>query len=513
MEQNAADNMIQALMRAPIQPTLSENLEAFKTLMNAALNKDLIIREFNCAGFDCALLYMEGMADTRSINDYVLEPCLREEAHPDWSEETRLDRLKNDVLAVGDAQVSEFYYLAVEDILNGKTALLCDGCAQALGLETRGYEKRPVGKTLSESVVLGPQEGFVENLRTNITLIRRIVRSPMLVSEMIKVGKALPTQISMLYLEGVADPKIVNEMRRRLKGLNVNLVPGSGYLQQLIEDQPFAFFPQILQTERPDRAASMLSDGQIVLLADGSPFALVAPITLFHLLHASDDTFMRWQYGSFLRIVRMLGLFISLLLPGLYIAFTQYHAHMIPMSLLTSIAETRANVPFPVIVEVLIMECSFYLINEAGTRIPSLIGPALGIVGALILGQAAVSASIISPILIIVVAITGLGNYATPNYSIGIGLEILRLGIIAAAAMMGLFGISLAMFLILCSVCSMKSLGQPFMAPIAPLRPHNPDLLLRLPLWMQKRSMFYARVPNWLSKTKGPMRLWRRKEK
>ena len=513
MEQNPSDSLNQELMRAPLKASLLENLDALKGLMNAALNKDLIIREFKCAGFDCALLYMEGMADTRSINDYVLEPCLREEDHPDWPESERLERLKNEVLAVGDAQVNEFFYLAVEDILNGKTAVLCEGSPFALGLETRGYEKRPVGKTINESVVLGPHEGFVENLRTNITLMRRIVRSPMLVSEMMKVGKELPTQISMLYLKGVVDPAILEEMRRRLKGLNVNNVPGSGYLQQLIEDQPFALFPQILQTERPDRAASMLSDGQIVLLCDGSPFALVAPITLFHLLHASDDTFMRWQYGSFLRIIRMLGLFISLLLPGLYIAFTQYHAHMIPMSLLTSIAETRSNVPFPVIVEVLIMECSFYLINEAGTRIPSLIGPALGIVGALILGQAAVSASIISPILIIVVAITGLGNYATPNYSIGIGLEILRLIIIIAAALMGLFGISMSLFLIMCYICSMKSLGQPFLSPIAPLRPHNPDLLLRLPLWLQKRSMFYVRWPNWLSKTKGAIRLWREKKK
>ena len=187
-----------------------------------------------------------------------------------------------------------------------------------------------------------------------------------------------------------------------------------------------------------------------------------------------------------------MGMLISVFLPGLYIAMTDYHMHLLPMSLLGSIAEARANVPFPILVEILIMEFSFYLINEAGTRIPQQIGSALGIVGALILGQAAVSASIISPILIIIVALTGLGNYAIPDYGFGIGLVICRLFVIACSAAFGLYGFCMAAFVLSVSVCGMKSFGFAYVAPIAPRRPHNPDLLLRLPIWLQRRPMYFA---------------------
>ena len=247
--------------------------------------------------------------------------------------------------------------------------------------------------------------------------------------------------------------------------------------------------------DAPDRAP-----GQVVILADNSPYALAAPVTLFHQLHASDDSFSRWQYGTFLRLIRFTGMLISVFLPGLYIALTEYHMHLLPMSLLGSIAEARANVPFPILVEILIMEFSFYLINEAGTRIPQQIGSALGIVGALILGQAAVSASIISPILIIIVAITGLGNYAIPDYGFGIGLVICRLFVIAMGALLGLYGVCIAAFVLLVSLCGLRSFGCPYVAPIAPWRPHNPDLLLRLPVWLQKHPLFFAARGNWMRK-------------
>ena len=193
----------------------------------------------------------------------------------------------------------------------------------------------------------------------------------------------------------------------------------------------------------------------------------------------------------------------SLLLPGAYIALTLYHPHLIPMALLTSIAETRAQVPFTALTEVLLMEFSFYLINEASTRIPSQMGSVIGIVGGLILGQAAVSASIISPIVIIVVALTGLGNFVVPDYGFTVGLTILRIAIILASALLGLYGLALSMFALLCHLCSLRSLGAPFMAPVAPFRPHNPDIFLRLPLWMQKRLLFLARRDSWMRKEGG----------
>jgi len=289
----------------------------------------------------------------------------------------------------------------------------------------------------------------------------------------------------------------VDALRARVKGVRAPAVNGLGALQQLIEDHPLALLPQFLQTERPDRAAACLLEGQALILQDNSPYALAAPVSVFHQLHASDDAFARWQYGSFLRLIRFMGMLVSVFLPGLYLALTDYHMHLIPMSLLTSIAEARASVPFPILAEILIMEFSFYLINEAGTRMPQQIGSALGIVGALILGQAAVSASIISPILIIIIALTGLGNYAVPDYGFGIGLILYRLAVIAAAALFGLYGICIAAFVIMAGLCGMRSLGAPYFAPLAPPRPHNPDLLLRLPTWLQRRAA-WVRHPNWM---------------
>lgn len=320
---------------------------------------------------------------------------------------------------------------------------------------------------------------------------------------MIRVGTKVPTQAALVYLNGVASEECVSEVRRRLKCIDAATVQGTGGIQQLIEDHPFALAPQMLQTERPDRAASCMCDGQVAILAENSPYALIAPVTFFHLVHASDDSFLRWQYGTALRIIRLLGLLFSLFLPAFYVAVTMYHTHLVPMALLTSIAQARANVPFPVLIEVLFMEFSFYLLNEAGLRTPSRIGSAFGVVGALVLGQAAVSASIISPILIIIIALTGLGNYVIPNYGLGVGIVIYRLGMILLSAALGLYGLMIGAFALLLRLCSLKSFGVDYLAPIAPRRRHNPDILLRLPLWMQKRRMFYAAPVSWMEQKRG----------
>lgn len=500
------------LLRSETKASLQENLNAFKTIFQIPNNKDAVLREFCTCGFEACLIYIEGMAGGDVIDEDILEPCLkREKAVEGLSGEDRANYLTRNVLEISQVETENRVGSIVDAVLDGRTALLVDGCAEALILETRKYEKREVSRTNTESVVIGGQQGFIENLRSNLTLIHRILRTPMLTTEMLTVGKQLPTAVSLVYLRGVASKSIVDRIRQRIQSLDVDSVPNSGQLQQLIEDHPFMLLPQMLQTERPDRAADCIANGQVAIMVDNSPYALIAPVTLFHLLHTADDTYMRWQYASFNRIIRVLGILLSLLLPGIYVALTMHHPHMIPMDLLTSIAETRAKVPFPVLVEALIMEFSFYLINEASTRIPSQIGPVLGIVGALILGQAAVAADIISPILIIIVALTGLGNYAMPTYSVSLSVQILRLGALFAGAMVGLYGIVLVSFLYLCALCSITSFGEPFIAPVAPWRPHNPDLLLRLPLWMQKRLTFYAKKNSWLKRTQGnvPERGWR----
>lgn len=492
------------LLGTQLSQSIEENIRSIQTILNIPANKDVVLRSYECLGFRLCAIYVEGMANDTKISEFILHAC--KEPTRSAASSNRAAMLMNSYMEIGQCTCESRMQEIISSILGGMTAVLIENCSEALLMETRGFAHRPVGKPSNEAVVIGAQEGFVESLRTNITLVRRYVQSPNLITERITVGKKIPCSVALMYLSGVADEKMINEARRRLSSISAASVQGIGSIQQLIEDQPHALFPQMLQTERPDRAASCLKEGQFILLAENSPYALTAPITLFHLIHASDDTFMRWQYATFLRIIRVIGIVMSLFLPGLYVALTLHHTHLIPLPLLISIAETRADVPFSILFEVLLMEFCFYLINEAGTRIPSQIGPTISIVGALILGQAAVSASIISPLLIILIALTGLGNYAVPNYSLNLSLILYRQLVILAGAFLGLYGLLGAAILISVHLCSIHSFGIPYLSPVSPYRPHNPDILLRLSLRRQNRLLFYAQQNSWMRTEEDPSR-------
>ena len=490
---------------------LFQNIETFSEIFHAQTNQDFVKREFCACGFPVCLIYLEGMTGGKLINDNVLRPLMACTPTHYIGESERAHYLSTAVVNISQTKICENIRELCHSIIDGNSLLLIDGCHHGLLLETRQYEKRSVERTQNESVLVGAQNGFVENLRSNITQIRLIVRTPALVTQMHDVGNQIPTKVALIYIDGVAHENVLQEVRLRLNHLNVDAVPDCGTLQQLIEDSNLQMLPQMLQTERPDRTADALLNGQVAIIVDNSPYALIAPITFYHLFHSADDQYMRWQYATFTRVMRILGAFLSLYLPGLYIALTLHHTHLIPLALLTSIAETRSKVPFPVLIEVLIMELSFFMINEAGTRMPSQIGPALGIVGALILGQSAVAASIISPVLIIIVALTGLGNYAVPVYSVALAFEMLRLGMVISGATLGFFGIVLTTFLYLCAFCTARSFGILMASPITPYRKHNPDIFVHLPMSMQKRLLFTAKRDSWLKRTASdkPMRGWK----
>lgn len=490
------------LLRSGLETSLEKNIQKMKILLNVPLNSDVVFRECASSNFSLCVIYVEGMADDRKISEFILHAC-KESDSPLPSPGPKIDVLEKSYLEVAQCKRESCFKEITASVLGGMTAVIVDGESECFLLETRGFASRPVSKPSNESVVMGAQEGFVENIRTNITLVRRYVQSTELITERMTIGTRVPCSIALMYLKGVAEDSVIDEARRRLKAISATRVQGIGSIQQWIEDQPRALFPQMLQTERPDRAASCLFDGQFVILAENSPYALTAPVTLFHLIHASDDTFMRWQYASFLRIVRFIGLLFSLFLPGLYVALTLHHTHLVPVTLLLSIAETRADVPFSILFEVLFMDFAFSLITEASTRIPAQIGSTISIVGALILGQAAVSASIISPILIIIISLTGLGNYAIPNYSLNISVILYRIAAILAGGFLGLFGLLGAAIVISVHLCSIRSFGVPYLAPVSPYRPHNPDILLRLSLRDQTRQMFYAQKRSWLSGREG----------
>ena len=293
-------------------------------------------------------------------------------------------------------------------------------------------------------------------------------------------------------LSGTADEAMLARVRRRLAACQSDFALSAGEIGQIIEDHPMALIPQCVATERPDRAASFLAEGQIVVLTDGSPLALGAPSTLWHQLHTPDDASMRWQYGTFLRIVRFTGMLIHLFLPGAYIAVLRFHTELISPILLASVYETSSRVPAPIFLEALLMTLAFDLVSEAGLRAPGAMGNALGIVSGLILGQSAVVADIVSPLLLIVVAASGLGGFCIPNYALSVGMKIIQLLFLTAGALGGLYLMALLGLALLCAACAMRSVGSPLTAPLTPRRPGNPDLLIRFPLWRQKARAFFA---------------------
>ena len=473
---------------------LSRDLDVLRARLGAPGNADVLIRRFRSGAFESAVVAIDGMVNVTTVDENILKPCmdLPASAGEDVAEEERVAFLMAHAVSVLPVKMETRIDALLTDVLSGQTALLCEGCTEAAIMDTRGFDKRSVGRPEAEKVVLGPHESFTESIRTNITLLRRIVQREELTTEFVQAGGKMKTRCALLYLRGTADEAMISRIRGRLERCDYDFALTSGEVEQLIEEHPMALIPQCVRTERPDRAASFLAEGQVVVLTEGSPAALGAPSTIFHQLHTPDDSSMRWQYGTFLRLVRLLGVMIHLFLPGMYLAVLRFHQELLSPMLLTSVYETSSRVPTPAYLEALLMTLAFDLISEAGLRAPGEMGNALGIVSGLILEQSAVSADIVSPLLLIVVAASGLGGFCVPNYALSVGLKLVQLILLTAGAAGGLYLMAIVTLSLLCAACAMNSIGSPLTAPLTPHRRHSPDLLLRLPLRFQKARAFFA---------------------
>lgn len=483
-----------------IFPELARNLKRIQDELDVEHNSDVVVRPFRLAfktPREAFLVYIDGLADRTTVSEFMLQPLmLLAKLNPEAGQGDLLAAVE-ERLAPGAATSRERRFsVAVEKVLTGMTALFLDQSREALLIESKGWEKRGVERPQEEPGVRTPQDAFTETLRVNTSLIRRRLRTPKLTLESLQVGQLSRTDVALVYLRGLTDPKLVEEARRRIRNVSIDLVGASGTLEQLIEDSPSSLFTQILSTERPDRVAAFLAEGFVAILVDNSPFALIAPTTFTSFLHAPEDFYVRWPFGTFLRLVRLGAVFLALFLPAFYVASITYHQAMIPTSLLLTITASRENVPFPTPVEVLFMEFSFELVREAGIRIPTVIGPTIGIVGALILGQAAVSANLISPMLVVVVALTALGSFAIPNYNASFTIRIIRFAMILLAAAMGFFGMTVGVFMLVLHIGSLQTFGVPYMSPIGPYRPGSPDLIVRGPLYKMKRRPSFLRPQN-----------------
>ena len=487
---------------------ITKNLETIRKNFLMPKNKDINIRELRIGRkYKAFVVYIEGMVDKKTLNLSIFPQLMEKNVFDELGKENPLDFLMQNVLTVHMVRRTNLYSDAILQVLSGMSALFVEDCKECILIDTKGFAMRSVQPPITETVILGSQEAFTENLRTNVSMVRRIIKNKNLVSEFMAIGSTSHSQCTIMYLEGVANPKVIEEVKKRLNKISTDLVLGNGMIEQFIEDNSFMLFPQILSTERPDRTASFIIEGQVVIIADGTPFALTVPVTFFRLLHTSEDMLARWPFGAFLRFVRLFGLFCATLLPGLYVAAVLFHIEMMPTMFVESIVQAKESVPFPTVVEILIMEGAFELIREGGVRVPSVIGQTLGIVGALILGQAAVGAGLVSPMMVIIVSITALGNFAIPNYSLALAIRIERFLFIIVGSLLGFYGIALIMCLLAYLACSMKSFGVPFFSPIAPRTKVNPDVVLRTPIWMQKNRADYMNTGD--RKKQGPnVKLW-----
>ncbi|KAB3540959.1 spore germination protein [Alkaliphilus pronyensis] len=450
--------------------SIEMNIKTIKEILKDC--DDIVYREVEVGvenNVKAAIIYTDGMIDRNLLNNYILNNIMltvrMTPPSPEDIKKQIASHLKDHSLAVSEMKEVETIDEGVTSILSGDTVLLIDNYDKLIIVASKGWQARGVSEPVTEIVIRGPRDGFVETFRVNTALIRRRVRDPKLKLKAQQVGVRSKTDMAIIYIEDIVNKKILKEVEERIKTIDMDAILDSGYIEQLIEDNWLSPFPQIQNTERPDVAVAALYEGRIVILVDNSPFALIAPTTLNAMLQSAEDYYERWNIATAVRLLRYLAAIISLLLPSLYVAITSFHPQMIPTKLALSIATTRQGVPFPAIVEALIMETTIELLREAGVRLPGPIGATIGIVGGLVIGQAAVEAGIVSPLMVIVVAVTAISSFAIPSYNVAIGFRLLRFGFIFAAGSFGLYGISLAKLLLLSHLCGLKSFGMPYLHP------------------------------------------------
>ena len=499
-----------------IFPSISVNKEYMQVKYNTLINSDIVLREFtlNARGrqYNAFIIYIDGMIDSKIMDDFILKPLmLRNRNNLFDGPQNRVvseaitnnitvrkvkkfnlaNYLINSLIPQNSVKQVNTFSEVSAGINSGNCALFVDTIPIAFDIELKGFKQRSVDKPNNEIIIKGPHEAFVENIRTNTSLIRRIINNENLIIENISVGKITKTKCAVCYMKNITNEDLVNEVKYRLNNLEVDSLLSAGELEQLIVDSNILGIPEVLSTERPDKATKYLLKGRVVVIVNGTPYGIIMPAVLADFLTSSEDSNLKVNFGNFLRSLRIIASFITLLLPGLYVAITSFHQEILPTSLLYSILASRASVPFPIIVEILIMEISFELIREAGLRVPSPIGPTIGIVGALVLGQAAVSAGIVSPILIIIVAITGIASFAIPDFSFGFHLRYFRFLFILLGFMAGFLGIGIGLFVYISILCSLQSFGVSFTSPFAPVSIKDGNGYFLPPIWKREYRASY----------------------
>lgn len=483
-----------------ISKNLDENIaildEIFKDCVDVVARKIPFAQEKNIYFY---ITYIDMLTDRELIETQIINRLMHkinlDKLHKN-DIENLFEEFTNYAMTTAEIKQTDQIEQVTSEIMAGNTILLIDGFNKALIVSTKQFPNRGVQSTQIESVVYGAKDSFTEGMRHNTSLIRRRIRDTNLKVKQIKLGKRSQTDIALMYIQDIVRPTILDETLKRLKQIDIDAILDIGYIQQFIDSRWKSVFAQSQLTERPDKAASAILEGRIVIIADNSPFVLIVPATLSTFFQSSEDYYEKWQIMSSLRILRYICAIISISMPGLFIALTLYHPSMIPIKLVLKLANERNNIPFPSVFEIIIMELAFELLREAGIRLPNPIGSTIGIVGGIIIGQSAVEAGLVSPITIIIVAITAMSSFAIPNENFVSALRLIKYMVIIFSALLGLYGFWIAILIILIHLASLKSFGIPYLYPIVSGEVNNfndmEDTFFRAPIFKMKNRPIFA---------------------
>ncbi|MFD6441778.1 spore germination protein [Peribacillus sp. NPDC060186] len=473
------------LLNSTISSSNSTNLHHLSMLFSGI--PELIIRKFPLkTGQEAALVYMDGLVDKATINKEILRPLLFYELNE--------KNFWESAVSIGQIKQTQKWSEIEQALLNGKSVLFVEGQLTVMQIETQGWPERQIQEPVMEVSLKGSHQGFTETASQSIALIRRYIPSRELKVMEFTVGERAPSKLSMLYLGDVANEDIVKEMECRIQSIKVDTILNTGALEELIEDKWCTPFPQLSITERPDTVAHQILKGGIAIVVDRSPGVLIGPMTFPTFFKTVDDYSVRSLVASFVRFLRFICFFVGIFTPALYIAMISFHYEVIPLKLLLKIGESREQIPFPPLLEALLMELVLEMLREAAIRLPGPVGQTIGVVGGIVIGQAAVQAGIVSNIMVIVVSITAIASFIIPDLEMSGGIRLIRFPMMIIASLFGMMGIITGMSVIVIHLLSLVSLGVPYFSPISPLHMSEmKDTFLRFPIQMLKKRPFSVR--------------------
>ena len=468
-----------------ISKNLSENVAHLKQLFEG--DNTFISRPIQSAYYEelrCYLFFCDGMVSTPVINESIVKPITL--WNGGFDPDNAIAYIKTEIIHSNDIKVAKTWEDVLSGVLYGDTALFCEGSDMALVINTKGFQLRSISEPGSEQILSGPREGFTEGIMLNISLIRRKLKTPDLKFTMMQIGKVSKTNCCICYIDGVAEKAVLTKLKRRLEAIDIDGLISSNYIIELICDNPFAALKTVGKTERPDIVAAKLLEGRIALIVDGTPVVLTMPYLLMEQFQSSEDYYVDFYYASLSRLLRIVGFFLSISILPLYISMITFHTEILPTPLLISISAARDGVPLPTIVEALALLLTFELLREAATRTPSVVGQTIGIVGALVLGQAAVEARFVSAPMIIMVAVSGITGLMLPHLRGAI--TVLRVILIGLTSFLGLYGYIFGIVWFISHVCTMNSFGVSVLSNVTTYRHGSKeDTFYRMPWSIMKR--------------------------